>query len=44
MPSEKPSKRKKLQETEDSNMDDPNMDEDENDTLAEAARKAAGRQ
>jgi hypothetical protein len=41
---EKPSKRKKLQdhEDEDSIMGDPAMDNDETDTLAAAANKAAG--
>jgi hypothetical protein len=40
--SKKPSKRKKLQDHEDSIMGDPAMDNDETDTLAAAANKVAG--
>jgi hypothetical protein len=42
IPSEKPSKRKKLQDHKDSTMGDHDMDEDEIDRLAAAANKAAG--
>jgi hypothetical protein len=40
--SEKPSKRKKLQDHEDSIMGDPAMENDETDTLAAATNKVAG--
>jgi hypothetical protein len=44
IPTAKPSERKKLQDTEDFTIDDCDMEEDENHDIAEAARKAAGRQ
>jgi hypothetical protein len=40
----KPSKHKKTQDTDDSTMAEPDMEEEKNDAIAEAARKAGGRQ